>query len=86
MLVSDPASPNVTVPGPLTSLHATVTVPGGSGSPSSLTDPASVSVFGKLTLASTPAFATGAWFAADTVTTTSSVPLSAPSFAVSRNV
>ena len=53
---------NVTVPGPLTFVHAAVTCAGGFGSPSSVTDPASDAASGRVTVRSGPAPTTGAVF------------------------
>jgi hypothetical protein len=57
------AFPNVTVPGPLTTLHAVVTAAGGFGSPSSAALPASDAGPGTTTDWSAPAFTLGAWLA-----------------------
>ncbi len=75
------ASPNVTVPGPLTFVHCVVS---GEGIPSSLAVPASVAVaVGNVSAWSGPAFTTGAWF--DTpvaVTVMASLAESSPSVPV----
>ena len=57
------ALPNVTVPGPLTSVQVVVTVAGGFGKPSSVTVPSSVAAAGKVIVWSGPALTTGAWLA-----------------------
>ena len=53
---------NVTVPGPLTLLHATVSR--FDGNPSSVAEPLSVAVDGSVIVCATPAFTTGAWLGA----------------------
>src|SRR5262245_29612853 len=89
VVVSAPASPNVTVPGPLTALHSVVSPAGGSGSPSSETVPVRAAAAGSVIVWSAPALTTGGWFTAGagfTVTVTRSLELSAPSSAVSRRM
>ena len=54
------AFPNVAVPGPDTCDHATVTVAGGSGNPSSDAAPTSDAVLGSVTVWSIPALTVGA--------------------------
>ena len=49
-VVGELGSVNVAVPGPLTCDHVRVTVPGGFGSPSSVTEPCIVAEFGSLTV------------------------------------
>jgi hypothetical protein len=81
-------SANVAVPGPLTSLQLTVTVPGGLGNPSSVMVPLNVALDGSVIVWSTPAFTAGTWLlVVDGLTTTamSSLLETALSLAVSRN-
>ena len=56
-------SPNVAIPGPLTWLHTVVTAPGDTGSPSSVTVPSRVALFGKVIAWSGPASTVGGSFA-----------------------
>ena len=77
------ASPNVTLPLPLTLLHVKVNAPGGFGSPSSVAEPLKVAMFGRVITWSGPAFTTGFLF---TMTASVSLPESAPSLALSVSV
>ena len=61
VVAADCASANVTVPGPLTWLHVTVSVPGG-GRPSSVTVPPSVAALGSVMVWSGPALTVGGVF------------------------
>ena len=54
------ASPNMTVPGPLTLLHTVVTTLGGFGRPSSVTVPSKTAVSGWVIILSNPAYTLGA--------------------------
>jgi hypothetical protein len=74
----------VTVPGPLETLHVTVTAAGGLGRPSSVTVPSSEAPKRMLAVAFGPASTTGAVLIR-TVTVMESDALKAPSFAVSRS-
>ena len=79
-------SPKVTVPGPETFVQVVVSRPLG-GRPSSVTVPSRLAVAGRVTVASGPALTTGAWLAGPwTVTTMSSLLVSAASSAVRRSV
>ncbi|MBL0292168.1 MAG: hypothetical protein IPQ15_16400 [Betaproteobacteria bacterium] len=57
-----PGLPKVTVPGPLTLLHASVSAPGGLGRPSSPAAPARLAPAGGVIVESIPALTEGAWF------------------------
>ena len=85
VVVSAAGFAKVTLPGPLTLDQATVTAPGGFGSPSSVAVPVSDAVPGRVTARSGPAFTVGAVFAGVTVTVTSSAACSAPSSPVNRS-
>jgi hypothetical protein len=61
VVLSALASPNVTVPGPLTFDHVVVNVAGGLGNPSSLAVPLRSALAGSVIVWSAPAFTTGSW-------------------------
>ena len=83
---NDDAFPNVTFPEPETFDHVLVNVPGGFGSPSSDAVPDRDADDGNVTVLSTPAFTTGAWFGRGfTVIWMSSHVDSTESDAVKRN-
>jgi len=42
--------PNVTIPGPLTTLQRDVNAPGGTGNPSSLANPSRIATAGRMTV------------------------------------
>src|SRR5262245_50679497 len=85
VVVSALAVPKLTVPGPLPLLQATVNIPGGLGSPSSLTVPESAADAGSVMVWLGPASTIGAWLGrGSTVICTESTPVSAPSNAESR--
>ena len=77
----------ITVPGPLTLLHANDIAAGGAGRPSSVAVPVSEVVDGSVIVRSAPAFTTGAVLTGGgfTVIVTSSLTVTAPSVAVSRS-
>src|SRR5262245_32051337 len=78
--------PNVTVPGPLPLVQATVKDPGGLGSPSSVTVAMRVAAEETGMVWSAPAYTFGATFwTGSTVICTWSLTANAPSFAVSRS-
>ena len=79
MVLDAVASENVAVPGPETLAHRDVRVD-PAGSPSSVTEPASVMPAGRVTVRSGPAFAIGAWFPIDGSDTASSCIV--PSFSL----
>ena len=69
------ALPKVTVPGPLTLLHAVVTVAGGFGSPSSDTVPSSAAAAGSVIVSAAPALTVGGRLRATvTVTVAEALP------------
>ena len=63
-------SANVTVPGPLTLLHVVTRTPGGTGKPSSETEPTRFARAGRTTPWSLPALTTGASFVTEVVSGT----------------
>ena len=86
VVTSEVALPNVTVPAPLTLLHATVNLL--DGNPSSVAVPDRFATDGNVTVWFGPALTTGAWLtggAALTVIVTALVRARAVSFAISRS-
>ena len=80
------AFPKVTVPGPESLLQVVVTVPGGLGSPSSVTVPLREAEDGSVTGGTVPASTMGGRLGTGlTVIVTVSLALRAPSLAVSRS-
>ena len=83
-MLSALALPNATVPGPLTLLHVTVSVP-PNGKPSSVAVPVRLAAVSNVTAWCEPALTTGAWFCPVTVIVTLEPDDNTPSLAVKRN-